>query len=101
MSHRKIAGLLFSVCLALGFAAAAPANAGDWMFRRSYYSHAPIPGLLDDNPPSRSSYAEPWTGAHSRFAIRGGWRINTFTIQNGTGSIDRTYFRDSWFDVNY
>lgn len=101
MSQRMIAGLLFSVCLTWGLAAASPAHAGDWMFRRSYYSHAPIPGLLDDNPPSRTAYSEPWTGAHSRFAIRGGWRINTFTIQNGTGSIDRTFFRDSWYDVNY
>ncbi|HEY2250161.1 MAG TPA: hypothetical protein VGH74_03830 [Planctomycetaceae bacterium] len=101
MSLRKIGGLLCGVCLAWGLTAAEPAHAGDWMFRRSYYSHSPIPGLLDDSPPSRSSYAEPWTGAHSRFAIRGGWRINTFTIQNGTGSVDRTFFRDAWYDVNY
>ena len=34
-------------------------------------------------------------------SIRGGWRINSFTLQNGTGSIDRTFYRDSWYDVNY
>jgi hypothetical protein len=100
MSSRITAGLLCSVCLSWVALTAAPAEAGDWMFRRSYYSHAPIPGLLDESPPSRSNYAEPWTGAHPRLAIRGGWRFNNFTINNGT-STDRTYFRESWYDVNY
>ena len=76
------------------------ADAGDWMFRRSYYSHAPVSGLLDDSPPSRSSYVEPWVGAHPRFAIRGGWRFNSFSLQNGT-STDRTFYRENWYDVNY
>lgn len=76
------------------------ANAADWMFRRSYYSHAGGPGLLDDAPPSRSNYTEPWVGAHPRFAIRGGWRFNSFTLQNGTGT-DRTFYRENWYDVNY
>src|SRR5436190_10210895 len=101
MCSRITAGLLFSVCLVWGLTAAAPVEAGDWMFRRSYYSHAPIPGLLDDSPPSRSSYSEPLTGAHPRFTIRGGWRFNTFTLQNGTGCTDCTYFREDWYDVNY
>ncbi len=89
-------------CLGLcGLAAAAnPADAADWMFRRSYYSHAAGAGLLDDAPPSRSSYNEPWVGAHPRFAIRGGWRFNSFTLQNGQ-STDRTFYRENWYDVNY
>jgi hypothetical protein len=101
MRSRIIAGLLSILCLSCLAMAAAPVEAGDWMFRRSYYSHTPVPGLLDDSPPSRTSYSEPWAGAHPRFAIRGGWRFNTFTLQNGTGSTDRTYFRENWYDVNY
>ena len=99
MYSRLLTGLLFSLCLAWGLTAA-PADAGDWMFRRSYYSHAQGSGLLDDAPPSRSSYSEPWVGAHPRFAIRGGWRFNSFTLQNGQ-STDRTFFRENWYDVNY
>jgi hypothetical protein len=77
------------------------AEAGDWMFRRSYYSHASGPGLLDDSSPSRSASREPWVGAHPRFAIRGGWRFNSYVLQNGTNSTDRTFFRENWYDVNY
>jgi hypothetical protein len=100
MNCRAFAGL--SICLSLAglLAAASLADAGEWMFRRSYYSHTPGPGLLDDSPPSRSSYSEPWVGAHPRFSIRGGWRFNTFTLQNGQ-STDRTFFRENWYDVNY
>ena len=100
MYRRIIAGLVFSLGLSCVIAASSPAHAGDWMFRRSYYSHAPIPGLLDDSPPSRSAYSEPWVGAHPRFAIRGGWRFNNYILQNGQGT-DRTFYRENWFDVNY
>jgi hypothetical protein len=88
-------------CIAAGLNESAHrAEAGDWMFRRSYYSHAMGPTALDDAPPSRSSYNEPWVGAHPRFAIRGGWRFNSYTLQNGS-STDRTFFRENWYDVNY
>lgn len=77
-----------------------PALAGDWMFRRSYYSHQIGPGERDDWTPSRSAYREPWVGAHPHFAARGGWRINSFIIHNGS-STDVTFFRENWSDVNY
>src|SRR4029450_6508152 len=89
------AGLVWSV------GSSSSAEAGDWMFRRSYYSHASGSGLLDDSPPSRPASREPWVGAHPRFAIRGGWRFNSYVLQNGTNSTDRTFFRENWYDVNY
>ena len=100
MCSRITVGLLFSLCLSWVLTSAAPLHAGDWMFRRSYYTHSAGPGLLDNSPPSRSSYSEPWVGAHSRFAIRGGWRFNNFTLQNGQ-STDQTFMRENWYDVNY
>lgn len=80
---------------------ASDARAENWMFRRSYYSHGTGPGLLDDSAPNRSEYREPWVGAHPRFAIRGGWRFNSYILHNGTNSTDRTFFRENWYDVNY
>lgn len=99
-SWRSIFGLLALGCLATVLAPATT-SAGDWMFRRSYYSHGGQSMLDGELPPSRSAYREPWVGAHPRFAIRGGWRFNCFTIQNGLGSSDRTFFRENWYDVNY
>lgn len=100
MNRLSTAAPLFCVVAAGLAGSATRVEAGDWMFRRSYYSHAAGPTVLDDSPPSRSSYNEPWVGAHPRFAIRGGWRFNSFTLQNGS-STDRTFFRENWYDVNY
>jgi hypothetical protein len=100
MRRRLFAALMICTGLVLIVASTASAEAGDWMFRRSYYSHAAGPGALDESSPSRSASREPWVGAHPRFAIRGGWRFNSFIINNGQ-STDRTFFRENWYDVNY
>jgi hypothetical protein len=76
------------------------AEAGDWMFRRSYYSHDAGPGDLDDSAPSRSAYRAPWVGAHPHSAVRSGWRYNSFVINNGS-STDMTFYRENWYDTNY
>lgn len=99
MRHRLIA--VFVVIAGVSWLSGEAADAGDWMFRRSYYSHNTGPAATDDAAPSRTAYREPWAGAHPRFAIRGGWRFNTYVIQNGTNSTDRTFFRENWYDVNY
>ncbi len=95
--------ILASVTLSALFWPAAPkvpAVAGDWMFRQSFYSHEAEPGERDDWTPSRSSYREPWVGAHPHVAVRSGWRINSFIIHNGS-STDQTFYRENWTDVNY
>lgn len=81
-------------------APSAPAEAGDWMFRGAYYSHDSDPGDLDYSAPSRTVYREPWVGAHPHSAVRSGWRINSFVLQNGS-STDQTIMRENWYDVNY
>jgi len=81
-------------------ASLAPAEAGDWMFRSSYYSHDAEPQEADYSGPSRSVYRQPWVGAHPHSAVRSGWRINSFVLHNGS-STDQTFFRENWYDANY
>ncbi len=75
-------------------------DAGDWMFRGSYYSHDAEPGEQDYSSPSRTVYRQPWVGAHPHAAVRSGWRINSFVLHNGS-STDQTFFRENWYDANY
>ncbi len=98
--RRLSSSLLILTGLAWLGALAVSAVAGDWMFRRSYYSHDAVSGDLDDSPPSRSSSREPWVGAHPHVAVRSGYRSNSFMINNGS-STDTTIFRETWYDVNY
>jgi hypothetical protein len=93
-----------TMCLALFAAGLAglfeTAEAADWMFRRSYYSHDAEPADSDDAPPGRSVYREPWVAAHPHMAVRSGWRINSFVMHNGS-STDTTFYRENWTDVDY
>lgn len=76
-------------------------DAGEWMFRRSYYSHDDSPGYVcGPVPEPRSAYRPALVGAHPRFAIRGGYRINSMILWNGNSS-DRVYFRENWVDAAY
>ena len=79
----------------------AASHAGEWAFRRSYFSHGDRPGFgAHDVVRSQGAYRDAIMGGHPRFAIRGGWRYNNIIMQNGT-STDRTFIREHWFDVNY
>ena len=92
---------LGGLALVLVLSTGTKVSADGWLFRRSYYSHER--GPQDDGrnvPRSRSAYREPFIGAHPHFAIRGGWRYNNYSIQNGS-STDRMYIRENWFDMNY
>lgn len=87
-----LGGILFS----------ASASAEDWMFRRSYFSHAYGPGDANHPTPlSRSAYRPPYASAHPHFAIRGGWRFKNYSLPNGSGGTDTLYYRENFFDMNY
>ena len=101
MCRRFLAALIVLTGLAALAPPTAPARAGHWMFRRSYYSHNTGPSELDVAAPSRSASREPWVGAHPRFAIRGGWRFKSDVLQNGPNGVDMTFIRENWYDVNY
>lgn len=88
-------------CVAILAALPEVVRGEEWMFRRSYYSHERGPGDDPRNlPRGQSAYREPFVGMHPRFVIRGGWRVNNYSIQNGN-STDRVYLRENWFDMNY
>lgn len=98
--HSRFARLPVLALLAWLFPAGQALDASDWMFRRSYFSHAAVPGQAGAQPNSRSAYRQPFVGAHPRFAIRGGYRFNNVVIQSGN-NVDRTIIRENWFDANY
>jgi hypothetical protein len=92
---------ILAVALLVLAATAAPSSAADWVFRRSYYSHTPPPGVEPRGPVDpRLGYREAFVGAHPKGAIRGGYRWNNITVSNGY-STDRTVIRESFFDANY
>src|SRR5262245_40431202 len=98
--HRWLLGTLIILTAVAWLAASGSAPAGDWMFRRSYYSDDVEQGEVNFSAPTRTSYREPWVGAHPHSAVRSGWRVNSFVIHNGS-STDQTFFRENWYDVNY
>lgn len=88
--------------LALALMAALPsaASADQWMFQRSYYTHAPEHGGTSGPVSTRSGYREAFAGNHPRAAIRGGYRWNTIRMGSGA-SVDNTVIRENFFDLNY
>ncbi len=76
------------------------AAAGDWMFRRSYYSHE-IPEEVREHmpppPPPRSAYRPAMTGYGPGFAVRGGYRWNRITLGRGRNT-DTMILRENFFE---
>jgi hypothetical protein len=97
-SRSRIAGLM--TCIVASFLLSSGASAEDWVFRPSFYSHAPNPALeaMAPRPLGRSAYRVPVIGAGPGFAIRGGYRINSMVLQSGQ-SVDMTIFRQGWFEA--
>ncbi len=120
MHCRPLSLLLLLTGVAWLTVPSASGEAGDWMFRRSYYSHDAGPGYnpgwgsshgpgysresaageMDDWGASRTVNRDPWVGAHPHSAVRSGWRYNSFVIHSGS-STDTTIFRENWYDKDY
>jgi hypothetical protein len=73
-------------------------QAGDWVFRRSYYTHA-IPKHLQHQypaPESRSAYRPALIGNTPGFSVQGGYRIQRVFLRAGN-STDLTVTREGWY----
>jgi hypothetical protein len=81
--------------------AGTPAVAEDWMFRRSYFSHLPPPGVepLYPLPESRSAYRPAFYREALGGSVRSAYRINNYVIQNGN-RFDRTIYREGYIEID-
>ena len=77
------------------------ARASDWVFQRSYYSHADSPGYTAGIAPhSRSAYRKSYWHSRQYWSIRSTYRYNPVRIFNGQ-SYDTTIYRQYSYDVQY
>jgi hypothetical protein len=78
-----------------------PAAAEDWMYRRSYFSHEPLPGVTVNHPvpDSRSAYREAYYRGSLGFSFRSAYRVNNYVIQNGN-RFDRTLYREGYVEFD-
>lgn len=81
--------------------ATSTASAEDWMFKRSYYSHDPPPGVQPNYPlpHSRTAHRPAYYREAFGFSIRSAYRTNNYVISNGN-RFDRTYYREGYVEVN-
>ncbi|QDU81643.1 hypothetical protein Pla110_33870 [Polystyrenella longa] len=70
---------------------------GSWMYRRSYFSHAPEPHgeIHYPQPESRSAYRKAYHGVNPGFAVTGGYRVNRVQLRSGN-SVDTTVQYEGW-----
>jgi hypothetical protein len=90
------------ICLLLGvfslIATAPLADAADWRFRRSYFSHQLPPEWYapGELPRSRSAYRPAYPNQLPGFSVQGGYRFNRIQINSGQSS-DTTIIQEGWF----
>jgi len=90
--------LLMSAALLATASACLPhaAEAGSWLFERSYYSHTPVePVRLGHRPPSGGpAFTRPQGGA-----VQAGYRWDRSQIRVGGQVVEQIQSWDSWFQV--
>ncbi|MDX1969105.1 MAG: hypothetical protein SFV23_18155 [Planctomycetaceae bacterium] len=104
--HKLFANLrLFSVFLGASvlLVAGGPvaAQAEDWVYRRSYYSHWPSDGSPPPHPipESRSAYRPAYYREAFGLSVRSAYRINNYVIRNGNRT-DRTIYQEGYIEFN-
>lgn len=96
---RRLAVVVMALFIGLPWGAE-PVQAGGWMFRRSYFSHALPPGAPVEYPlpNSRSAYRSAYVGNKPGFSVYGAYRINRIRIRSGN-SVDTTILRENRFEI--
>ena len=89
------------VSAAVILAAGMPAQAEDWMFRRSYFSHMLPPDVAPQYPlpESRSAYRPAYYREALGGSVRSAYRVNNYIIQNGN-RMDRTFYREGYIEID-
>ncbi|MDA1014296.1 MAG: hypothetical protein O3A00_07560 [Planctomycetota bacterium] len=96
--QRPRRALFAVVALVLIVAWSDSANAGGWMFQRSYYSHnvAASEQQSFPRPNHRSAYRRPVYDSSPGFSVRSGYRYNRYQLRSGTDGSDVTVIREGW-----
>ncbi|MBW3542130.1 MAG: hypothetical protein KY476_17810 [Planctomycetes bacterium] len=103
-SKRRLAALLLAAaCGGLLLAAPQPAAAAEWVFYRSYFTHAVPPEIEPyfPRPRSRSAYRPAIAGGTPGLSIRGGYRYNRIFLGAGGSSPDLTILRENWYELEH
>lgn len=97
-TRSRLSAFLLLAAAYVAFVPAGRCSASDWMFQRSYFSHAIPPELADRYPVpvSYSAYRPAVVSPYPGFAINGVRRFNRVLIQNGN-SLDYTILRSDQF----
>ncbi len=74
------------------------AEASDWMFEQSYFSHSlsPEEARHFPQPESKGAYRRAYANFAPGTSVRGGYRFNRIFLRSGN-STDMTVIREDWF----
>lgn len=88
-----------TMCFAMALAWSMSARAADeWMYQRSYFSHAAPDGAPQHPlPDSRSAYRIAYYREFAGGSFRSAYRVNHHVITNGQRA-DHTVYREGWFE---
>jgi hypothetical protein len=92
-------------CLCGAFLAFVPVSSAvaddDWMYRRSYFSHTPTPGVQPTYPlpEPRSAYRPAYYREALGFSVRSAYRWNNYVLRNGPRT-DRTLYQEGYIEFN-
>jgi hypothetical protein len=93
----RLSGAALLVSMIITGASATSLQAGDWIYRRSYFSHVLPPDVAAryPAPESRSAYRVPMVYEAPTAGIRGVYRYNPIILYDGRSS-DITIYRQNW-----
>jgi hypothetical protein len=100
--HFLPAGWAVAVLSAAWSLAPGVARADDeWMYRRSYFSHALPPGVEPTHPlpAQRSAYRPAYYREAFGFSVRSAYRVNNYVIRSGNRT-DRTLYQEGYIEFN-
>lgn len=91
--------LIAAACVAAAVCGALPrAEAGGYLFERSYYSHAPAKPV-EIGPQAHRAPVGPVFSRPQGVAVNSGYRLQRSIMRVGGQVVDQTYNWDSWIQT--